>query len=103
MVSPWRSSSRRRRFRLTPPSVLSERLADTIDLGGGGRDLPERQQTLRNTIAWSVDLLDDADRTTFRRLAVFRGGWTLDAVEHVVTDQGGVDMLARSSTCSNTA
>ncbi len=79
--------------RLISPTILSERLADTIDLGTGGRDLPERQQTLRNTIAWSVDLLDRPDRETFRRLAVFRGGWTFDAVQRVIADVDGPDML----------
>ena len=79
--------------RLIPPSMLSERLADTIDLKGGGRDIPERQQTLRNAIAWSVDLLDDADRRLFQRLAVFRGGWTFEAVQRVVADAGGPDVV----------
>jgi len=81
------------RVRLTPPAVLSERLAHTIDLGGGGRDLPERQRTLRNTIAWSVDLLDEADRRLFGRLSVFRGGWTFDAARHVLAEHGGADIV----------
>lgn len=80
------------RIRLTPPAVLSERLA-AIDLGGGGRDVPERQRTLRNAIAWSVDLLDDADRRLFRRLAVFRGGWTLEAAQQVLAEPDGADVL----------
>jgi tetratricopeptide (TPR) repeat protein len=45
--------------------------------------LPERQQTLRNTIAWSYDLLDESDRALFQRLAVFVGGFTLEAVQAV--------------------
>jgi len=49
----------------------------------GGRDVPQRQQTLRNTIAWSYDLLDESDKALFRRLAVFVGGFTLEAVEAV--------------------
>jgi predicted ATPase/class 3 adenylate cyclase len=80
------------RVRLTPPAVLNEGLA-TIDLGGGGRDVPERQRTLRNAIAWSVDLLDEADRRLFRRLAVFRGGWTFDAVQQVLGKQEGSDVV----------
>ncbi len=48
---------------------------------GGSR--PARHQTLGATIAWSYDLLDAADRTIFRRLAVFEGGWTLDAAVEV--------------------
>ena len=50
-------------------------------LTGGSADLPARQRTLRNAIGWSHDLLDARERTLFRRLAVFRGGCTLDAAE----------------------
>src|SRR5205823_4879414 len=52
-------------------------------LVGGARDLPARQQTLRNTIAWSYDLLTEAEQLMFRRLAVFVGGCTLEAAEAV--------------------
>lgn len=49
-------------------------------------DRPFRHQTLRETIAWSHDLLDPAERVLFRRLAVFVGGWTLDAAEAVCAE-----------------
>jgi len=59
---------------------LSQRL--TV-LTCGARDVPERQQTLRNTIAWSYQLLDAEEQRLFRRLSVFVGGCTLEAVEAV--------------------
>ena len=46
-------------------------------------DAPARQQTLRATLQWSVDLLDAAEQTLFRRVAAFAGGWSLDAAEAV--------------------
>jgi predicted ATPase len=52
-------------------------------LTAGALDLPPRQQTLRQAIDWSYTLLDEAERTLFRRLAVFVGGWTLAAAAAV--------------------
>src|SRR5215213_6903187 len=76
------------RVRLLPPKAILARLDSRLTLlTGGGRDLPERQQTLRGAIAWSHDLLDPAQQTLFRRLAVFAGGWTVEAAESV-TDFG---------------
>jgi predicted ATPase/DNA-binding SARP family transcriptional activator len=67
-----------------PPALLLERLGTPLDvLVDGAVDLPARQRTLRDTIAWSHALLDEADRTLFRRLAVFRGGWTEEAARAV--------------------
>ena len=72
------------RVRVLDPASLLGRLEHRLQfLTGGGRDLPARQQTLRNTIAWSYDLLDSQEKTVFRRLAVFVGGCTLDATESV--------------------
>ena len=53
---------------------------------------PGRQQTLRATLEWSHELLDEDERTLFRRLAVFAGGWTLDAAEPVC-GEGGLDVF----------
>ncbi len=53
-------------------------------LTGGARDLPERQQTIRNTIDWSYQLLDDAEKALFARLGVFVGGCTIEAAEAVL-------------------
>jgi predicted ATPase/DNA-binding CsgD family transcriptional regulator/Tfp pilus assembly protein PilF len=73
------------RVRLLPPAAMLPRLANRLGLlTAGPRDLPERQQTLRNAIAWSHDLLDPEEQVIFRRLAVFVGGFTLEAAEDVV-------------------
>ena len=77
------------RIRLLPPNALLARLDSRLSLlTGGERDRPERQQTLRATIAWSHDLLDQAEQVLFRRLAVFVGGWTFEAAEAVVPGNG---------------
>ena len=67
---------------LTPEQIL-DRLAQRLDLLKGGRDAEARQQTLRATIEWSHDLLDADEQRLLARLAVFRGGCTLDAAEAV--------------------
>ena len=64
---------------------IAARLDDAFDLlTRGTRTAPTRQQTLRATMDWSYDLLDEPERILFRWLAVFTGGWTLDAAEAVV-------------------
>ena len=55
-------------------------------LTSGDRTAEARQRTLRSAVDWSHDLLTREERVLFRRLAVFRGGWTLTAAETVVTD-----------------
>jgi predicted ATPase len=71
---------------LTPDALLT-RLEQHLPLPArGARDLPERHQTMRNTIAWSYDLLGSAEQRFFRRLAVFAGGFTLDAAQIVCAD-----------------
>jgi predicted ATPase/class 3 adenylate cyclase/Tfp pilus assembly protein PilF len=76
------------RSKLFPPQGLLARLSSRLALlTGGVRDLPARQQTLRNTIDWSYALLDADMQTLFARLAVFVGGFSLEAVEAVCADQ----------------
>lgn len=67
---------------LTPAQIL-ERLAKRLDVLKGGRDSEARQRTLRATIEWSYELLDEEERRLFARLAVFAGGCTLDSAEKV--------------------
>jgi predicted ATPase len=72
------------RLSVLSPAALLARLERRLPLlTRGARDLPERQQTLRNTIAWSFDLLEAGEQQLFRRLAVFVGGFTLEAVQAV--------------------
>jgi predicted ATPase len=72
------------RTRLLDPGTLLHRLAASLDaLGTGAVDLPERQQTLRATVEWSVGLLDDAERSLLETIAVFVDGWTIEAAAQV--------------------
>jgi predicted ATPase len=72
------------RIKLLSVSALRSRLASRLQLlTGGARDLPARQQTLRQAIDWSYDLLTEPEQKLFRRLSVFFGGCTLEAVEAV--------------------
>ena len=84
------------RIKMLSPQALLNRLGRRLEtLTGGARDLPHRQQTLRNTIDWSYDLLDEDGQRLFRRLAVFVGGWTYETAEAVTNADNalGVDML----------
>jgi predicted ATPase/class 3 adenylate cyclase len=81
------------RIKLLTPRALLERLDSRLPvLTGGARDLPDRQRTLRDTIAWSYELLDEAERRAFRRLAIFAGGCSLEAAEEVC--EAELDVLA---------
>ena len=72
------------RIKMLPPSAILERLQSRLQLlTGGALDLPERQHTLRNAIAWSYDLLNESERKLFRRIAVFVGGCTVESAEAV--------------------
>ena len=72
------------RTRLLDPGALLDRLCRSLDaLGTGAVDMPERQRTLRATVEWSVGLLDDAERSLLEIMAVFAGGWTIQAATEV--------------------
>ena len=64
--------------RSAPSAIVSRHRLDAVI--GGPTTVPRRQQSLREAIGWSHDLLDDTGAALFRRLAVFVGGWTLEAV-----------------------
>jgi predicted ATPase len=86
------------RTRLLPLSKIQSGLRSRLDLlAGGPRDLPARQQSLRAAIDWSYDLLDLFERSLFRRLSVFSGGFTLEAAEVVCNpkEDGGPGEAAR--------
>jgi predicted ATPase/ATP/maltotriose-dependent transcriptional regulator MalT len=85
------------RVRLLPPAALLARLDRRLDvLSGGGHDLPERQRTLRATLAWSYELLSARERRLFRRLSVFVGGFTLEAAKAVskLSDETEVEAVS---------
>ena len=83
------------RIKLLPPQAMLSRLGDRLKLlTGGARNLPERQRTLRNAIAWSYEMLDEGEKTLFARLAVFSGGSTLEGIEAVCDPQGDLPVEA---------
>jgi predicted ATPase/Tfp pilus assembly protein PilF len=72
------------RVKMLPVKSLRSMLNSRLKLlTGGGKDLPERQQTLRNTLEWSVQLLNQKDQRLFARLGVFMGGISLEAAQEV--------------------
>jgi len=72
------------RLKLLSPQALLARLEGRLQvLTGGARDLPERQRTMRTTLAWSYELLSPAEQALFRRLAVFVTSWRLVGAEQV--------------------
>lgn len=84
------------RIKLLPPKAMLARLENRLEfLTSSARDLPARQKTLRNAIAWSYDLLKQAEQEFFWRLAVFVGGCTFDAIEAVTEDRStlALDLL----------
>lgn len=81
------------RVRVLPPPALLARLERPLTLlTGGARDLPARQRTLREVLAWSYGLLDPWEQTVFRRLAVFVGGCSVPAIEAVCNASGDLQL-----------
>ncbi|HEY5882862.1 MAG TPA: helix-turn-helix domain-containing protein, partial [Nakamurella sp.] len=93
------------RIRVLPPHSMLARIESRLPfLTGGAVDLPVRQRTMRETIAWSFDLLTTSERTLFQSLAVFDGSCTLPAIEELCATTAGpgetldaVEILQRNS------
>ena len=88
------------RIRTLDPDEILARLDRRLELlTDGPRDVQARQQTLRNTVLWSYELLDPAEQRLFARLAVFAGGWTVPAAEAVCGPgaRGGLQSLAEKN------
>lgn len=82
------------RVKLLPPQALLARLERRLPLlTGGARDLEARQQTMRDTLSWSYDLLRPEEQQLFQRLAVFVGGFSLEAAETICAAPDGVPPL----------
>jgi len=81
------------RVRVLSPQAMLPRLQKSLSLlSGAKRDVPERHQTLRATLDWSLDLLRPEERVFFRRLGVLAGSFTEDAAA-AVADDAGIDVL----------
>jgi non-specific serine/threonine protein kinase len=89
------------RIGVLSPGQIAQRLKDSLKLlTAGGRTVTPRHQTLKVTLAWSYELLDEPERKLFEWLSVFMGGWTLEAAETVGTGEGVkeedvLDLLSR--------
>jgi predicted ATPase/transcriptional regulator with XRE-family HTH domain len=89
------------RSKLFAPLALLERLSSRLGfLTSGARDVPKRQQTLRQTLDWSCHLLNAGEQMLFRRLAVFVGGWTLEAAEQVCNAAGDLPIAVADGVAS---
>lgn len=85
------------RVKLLSPQSILDRLENSLKiLTGGGNDLPPRQQTMRNAISWSYDLLDENEKNLFRQLAIFAGGFTVEAAEKVFENTFSNDRFSSS-------
>jgi non-specific serine/threonine protein kinase len=84
--------------KIFPPAILAQRLAEGLDaLPSGPRDLPSRQRTLRATLEWSYHLLKENEKILYARLAIFKGGSTLDGITQICAhglSKNAIDLLS---------
>lgn len=86
------------RVKLLSPKAILARLEHSLQLlTGGAKDLPSRQRTMRGAIEWSYELLDAEEKFLFRRLAVFSGGFKVEAAEFVAEEEIDGDSQSVSS------
>lgn len=78
---------------LSPQTILMQLDSMWLEMSRSLRNMPERQQTLRNTIEWSYRLLDEEEQQLFAQLAVFRGGWTLEAMREICDSRSAAALL----------
>ncbi|GAC1359555.1 MAG: hypothetical protein NVSMB38_43280 [Ktedonobacteraceae bacterium] len=89
------------RIKLLSPQALLARLEDQLHLlTYGASDVSERQQTMRNTIRWSYELLSPTEQRLFRRVSVFVGGFTVEAAEYLYVALGASSMNVLNSLTS---
>ncbi len=83
------------RVKLFPPAQLLQKLeiSRLSLLTGGARNLPGRHQTLRNTLEWSYQLLSPREQSCFTRLAIFSGGWSLEAARALLQEFADVGSI----------
>ena len=87
------------RIKILSPRAILAKLENRLKLlTGGASDLPSRQQTMHGAIEWSHDLLNEDEKTLFRRLAVFAGGFRFEAAESVVGEESADDNIQRPPT-----
>jgi tetratricopeptide (TPR) repeat protein len=87
--------------RVLAPAQLLQRLERPLDvLGTMAQDIPSRQRTMRDAIAWSYDLLTPQEQLLFRRLSVFAGGWPLEATEAMARIDGDATVIDAVETLS---
>lgn len=84
------------RVKLLSPQSILDRLENSLKLLTGGNDLPPRQQTMRNAISWSYDLLNEIEKKLFRQLSIFTGGFTVEGAEKVFENTFSDDQFSNS-------